>query len=447
MTLIGSLVRESLVSALEALDRRGPQGPGRFGVTPLQTSQPIRLGDNSLGSPLISHDEIVKGNPTVFAVWSKVVQTLSTTEIVVEQRQADGQWAVAHDHAIEELLRRPVDRFGLVDTLQWLFNPFYSEGNGLIAKYRDDPKRPPTALLPLDWRFMQAWARPGGPVELWASMQTGDPTPIWPEEVVHLAWAPPTAGAIGISPLTALGTAVRIDDAASRLLEAQYNNGLHFGGFLSFPKDATQDQLPTDTEVAAMKQQWKDTYGGLDNAFKVAVLQGGLQFEKVSMTVADAQLDDSRKFAAEDVYRAFQMRRSDLEDAGAGVSVEERNRSLHRSLINPTRLAASAINRQLVDPEPAWQGYRVRFDMADLLKGTYREELETAVYSFTNGMTSRNESRAAVGLAAHDDPESDRLFVPHAQLDPGADNRSSPPTSRETPDRETRQTPDVGTAD
>lgn len=425
--------------ALQRLDRRLSGRP----VSAVVTSGSHRLANNQGQQVLISHDQIVQTNPVVFGVWSRLVRTLATTDIIVEQRRDDKRWHRATDTALEALLREPAEGRGLTSTLQWLFNPLCTEGNALVVPVYDDPGRPgltPSGLVPLDWRYMTAWARTGGPVELWASHQAGDPVPFWPSDVLHLAWDPPTGVGIGISPLASLGTAVRVDDAAGRLLEAQYNNGLHFGGFLRFPADLTDDQMPSDEQIDEMRDQWRATYGSVDGAFAVAVLRGGLEFQQVSMTVKDAEIIRARELASGDVYRAFGQRRSDFEDTEGG-DFDQRARSLHRSLLPIAMLAEDMLKRQLCDRHEEWRDMRVRLDLSGLVKGTYREEQETAVHAYTNGLSSLNEARARVGMEPLPDPEANKTFIPHAQLKPGVDGRTNPATDRDLPGRETRQIP------
>lgn len=440
MTLIGSLAQ-----ALARLDsRRGRTAiSGDQVVSALPAADSIVLADGRY-QRLVSYSQVATESPIVYAVWARLVQALSTTDVVIERRQADGSWEREADTSLERVLRQPADGFGLIDVLQWFYNPYFVEGNGLVVKYREYAGAEPSALLPLDWRYVSAWATYGSPVELWSTTQTGPERAINPSEVVHLSWDAPTAGPIGASPLGALTTAVRVADAANRALEAQYRQGLRLSGFLVYPSDTRPEDLPDDAGMEAMKTAFMNAYGGVDNQFKVAVLKGGMEFKTFAMTVADSQVLDARAMVADDVYRVFGVRRSDFEDAGQGVQVEERNRSLHRSLIPHARLLEQTLQRQLIDPEPAWQGLRVRFDASDLLRGTYREELEAAVHGFTNGLLTAREARQAIGLqTAPTVPDADLLRVPHAQLAPATDNRAAAPSDRATPDRQALPAPDV----
>ncbi len=440
MTVLGSLAQ-----ALARLDARRSRVSGNQIVSALPQADSIVLADGRY-QRLVSYSDVVAESPIVFSVWSRLVQTLSTTDIVVERRQDDGSWQREKDTTLEKLLREPAPGFGLIDTLQWFYNPYFVEGNGLVVKYRENARATPSALLPLDWRHVSAWATYGGPVDLWSTTQTGEEKAINPSEVVHLAWSAPTAGPIGVSPLGALSTAVKVADAANRALEAQYRQGLRLSGFLVYPSDTRPEDLPDDEGMEAMKSAFMNAYGGVDNQFKVAVLKGGMDFKTFSMSVADSQVLDARAMVADDVYRAFGVRRSDFEDAGGGVQFEDRSRSLHRSLIPHTRLLEHVLQRQLIDPEPAWRDLRVRFDSSDLLRGTYREELEAAVHGFTNGLLSVSEARESLGLATPDSvADADALRVPHAQLAP-ADNRAAAPSDRTTPDRQALPTPDVPTS-
>ncbi len=442
MTVLGSLAQ----ALLRFDSRRTGQIAGNQIVSALPAADSIVLADGRY-QRLVSYSQVAAESPIVYAVWARLVQTLATTDIVVERRQDDGSWAPERDSSLERLLRAPAEGFGLVDCLQWFFNPYFVEGNALVAKYRESASAAPSALLPLDWRYVSAWAGETGPVELWSTTQAGPEVGLSPSEVVHLAWDAPTAGPIGASPLGALTTAVRVADAANRALEAQYRHGLRLSGFLVYPADTRPEDLPDDAGMLAMKDAFMTSYGGVDNQFKVAVLKGGMDFKTFSMSVADSQVLDARSMVADDVYRAFGVRRSDFEDAGQGVQVEERNRSLHRSLIPHTRLLEQTLQRQLIDPEPAWQGLRVRFDSSDLLRGTYREELEAAVHGYTNGLLSVTEARAQLGLATPDDvPDADALHVPHAQLAPASDNRAAAPSDRSAPERGALPVPDTSSS-
>jgi phage portal protein BeeE len=81
-------------------------------------------------------------------------------------------------------------------------------GNALVALLRGDgPDNPPTGLWPLDWQYVSAYAKYGGPMEWWSTTQFGNSGELFvrPEDVMHFAWGDPGGTEIGVSPLEQLG--------------------------------------------------------------------------------------------------------------------------------------------------------------------------------------------------------------------------------------------------
>ena len=70
-------------------------------------------------------------------------------------------------------------------------------------------------------------------------------------------------------------------------------------GVLEHPGKLSQDA------ATRLKESWQESYAGLGNAHKVAVLQEGLKFNPISVTPDDAQMLASREFSVEDVCRWF----------------------------------------------------------------------------------------------------------------------------------------------
>lgn len=61
----------------------------------------------------------------------------------------------------------------------------------------------------------------------------------------------------------------------------------------------------TQDALQSLRDQWYSTYGGVENANKPLVLVEGTEIKELSLTAADAQLLESRKFSVEDIARFF----------------------------------------------------------------------------------------------------------------------------------------------
>lgn len=106
-------------------------------------------------------------------------------------------------------------------------------------------------------------------------------------------------GVYGISPIDAarrsLSGEVVAEDAASSF----YKSGSLMSGFLY------TDRTLKEGQAAQMKQRWQEKVAGAANAYEVAVLDGGVKFEPMTISPQDAQWIESRKFNLEQIARVF----------------------------------------------------------------------------------------------------------------------------------------------
>lgn len=439
MPLIDSIAKGLLFAGGALAERRSlTLFPGRGAVANVGGGE--GSVDDLDGGTSISYAAAIEDHPVLSGLYNKLVRELSTLGVGVYRRERDqrgvltGRLTRVHGTSLETLLEEPAPRLGLVDLLQWTFGPALAEGNSTVGQYRPSAGAQPTGLLPLDWRYMSAFASPGGPVEAWLSSHLGfnEPRILQPEEVIHTAWRAPSAGAIGVAPLKALARTYKLDDAARRFLAAHLRNGARPAGALTTDRDLKPDQR------AELRKEVNKTHGGVDNAFRIAILDGGLDWKALSFSAADAQLDQTRQVARDEFCIGYDVRWSQLADTGgAPGNPGEIAQDLHRSLRPWAALASSAWQRQLVDPDPEWRSEDlvIRFDFRELLRGSPQEEANRAVHLFTNGVTALDEARDDVGLASTGRLEDKLPLVPHAQLKPGDDtaDRATPPDARRLP--------------
>ena len=167
----------------------------------------ITLTESDNAERSISYADIYASQPAVGAVVNKLYRTIATLPLKVYQwpvgdRSVNGKPAhpeEVHDPAntLVALLNNPAPGYGAVSLKEWLALPYFVHGNSLVAKYRGNGAlEAPTEIIPLDWRFIQAWARIGQPVLVWGTIQTGLLKWIAPRETIYTAWTSP-AGSNG----------------------------------------------------------------------------------------------------------------------------------------------------------------------------------------------------------------------------------------------------------
>lgn len=131
-----------------------------------------------------------------------------------------------------------------------------------------------------------------------------------------------------------IGTSIRTEDHAARLFESGAANRVA----LEVPGALKPEQQE------ALRNSWVDIYGsGSDSRRVPLVLQGGTKASTISLTAADAQLLETRRFHVEDIARAFGVPPwmigamdkqtswgSGVEQAGIGFVIYTLNPHLHR---------------------------------------------------------------------------------------------------------------------
>lgn len=80
-----------------------------------------------------------------------------------------------------------------------------------------------------------------------------------------------------------------------------FANGATPGGVLTHPG------VLGDEAMAQLKKDWKETFQGIRNAHKVAVLEEGLKYEKIQLTSEEAQFIESRKISPVEICQFFRM--------------------------------------------------------------------------------------------------------------------------------------------
>lgn len=374
------------------------QGAGwRTGTLPIAHSVPLTEGPE--GPRVIDFETIYRTQPAVFALVNTIAHQAARLPLRAYRGDPLGEFEpLPRDHGLARLIARPCPGKTSIDLKQWLIKPALIHGSSTVGKYLGNgADEPPTELLKLDWRFMSASARQGAPIHEWASSQAdGIPRPIDPSAVIHTCWDPPS-GWLGISPLEALGVTIASEEAIQRYERASFVNAVRPSGALALPKEVATSRA----EREEMRRDLQAMHGGVDNAFRVALLTGGAQFIPMGATAQEAALVESRERNLVEACIAYDVPPPVIGELSKGSynNVEELNRQRFKSGLPPwLTLAVETLQAQLIDPVPQWEDCFVRFDLADVLKGDPVEEANAWGVLVDRGIASRDEGRQRFGL-------------------------------------------------
>lgn len=212
--------------------------------------------------------------------------------------------------------------------------------------------------------------------------------PIAARDVIHLR------SPFGRSPLSlareAIGLAVVMERHAARL----FGRGAKPSGALSFPKGMGEES------VKKARAAWRASHEGDDAGGRTVILYDGAEFIPFQLTSTDAQFLENRKFAIEEIARAFRVPPSMLFhlDRATWSNTEQMGREFLSYCLEPWLVALEgALNRALFTPLE--RGFwTVRFDRDDLT----RADLTTRATAINGLIASRvinpNEGRQWLDL-------------------------------------------------
>lgn len=195
-------------------------------------------------------------------------------------------------------------------------------------------------------------------------------------------------GLTGITPIRycrdTIGLAIAAEQHGARL----FGNGAKPGGILTMPG------TPKDETVQKLREDWQTTYSG-DNAHKVAVLYGGLEFKPLTMSNEDAQYLETRKFQRSEIASLFRVPAhliNDLEKATFS-NVEHLGLSFVVHSLMPWLIRwEQAIYRDLLTQEEQ-KTYYAKHNAAGLLRGDVKSRFEAYGMAIKDGWMLRNEAR------------------------------------------------------
>lgn len=323
------------------------------------------------------------------------------------------------DHPAVALLGRPRPRVPGV-RLRWAISlGLKIHGNYVLWKRRPRRGAPPFELWPLDFRLVQPHLDGDtGRVVAWEWQGQGIPglkrgELVFPEDTLHFAWDAPD-GELGISPLEQLGVTVRSEDAIQRYAEAGWRNGTRFGVGVILDKAAKSDKVSRD----GVREEIIAAHGGVDQAFRPAILGGGIIDVKPlgGQTAAEAELIQQRKINREEVAAVIGLPQplAGILDHATYSNVSELLAALFTTFLAPElSLTSGILQAQLIDDEPAWAGDDIFVDhnLAEVLKADLVKRYNAYKLALAAGFLVLNDVRRLENLEPYADPLADQPLV------------------------------------
>ncbi len=172
-------------------------------------------------------------------------------------------------------------------------------GNGYALIMRSSRSARVQELIPIHYQYVQPWLDDQG--RLWyvvTNPLTGELRKLTPFDILHYK-AYSEDGINGISVLQRAQEVIDTAKAAQR-----YENGLYTRNARPVGILKTDSQMNREAKDK-MREEWHKIHEGVDNAFKIAVLDLGLEYQSISVSNKDTQFVESKAVSVEDIARFF----------------------------------------------------------------------------------------------------------------------------------------------
>lgn len=234
--------------------------------------------------------------PGIGACIDVLADDLAKVPLALYRRKPGGGREVAQDHRLNALLkggpapwlssfawRRLVLRAALA------YGNAYSRvhWNALGVIDRITPNKPGATRA--------RWTEEGEPVyDFTRRAGTVEKGLSW-QDILHLAYKAAnddseSGGALGVSPIDQYKESVALCIATERFAARFFANGARPSLAVEFPGKFEDDAVATRT-----RKQFEAVYAGVDNSFKVALLELGMKLKEISFNNSDSQLMEIRR--------------------------------------------------------------------------------------------------------------------------------------------------------
>ena len=234
----------------------------------------------------------------VYACVRVLAESVSALPLILYRRLPDGGRERATDHPLYGLLHdAPNPMMTSLELRETMQGHLALRGNAYA--YIERAGGSVTAIWPLRPDRMEI-KRSGGSYLYLYRPASGGTVVYQPDEILHLKGLSPD-GLVGYSPIKLAREAIGVGLAAQQYGAKLYANDARPGGILK------TDQNLDEEAFQRLKRQWEAAHQGSGNAWRVAVLENGLEWQSVGMAPDDAQFLETRKFQVTEVARIFRI--------------------------------------------------------------------------------------------------------------------------------------------
>lgn len=191
--------------------------------------------------------------------------------------------------------------------------------------------------------------------------------------------------------------------ASRRYLNSFYRNSAQPKGAIKIPSALS------DEAVSALRSAWERRHMGPENAGRVAVFDGGIEWAAIGMTMEDAQYVELAGLSVTDVARIFRVPPHKIGDLSKATfsNIEHQAIEFVTDCVLPwCRRFETRMTSYLLSPQDRAAGYYISFDLKGLLRGDAAARGSLYRELFNIGAITANEIRRAEDMNPYADGDT-----------------------------------------
>jgi len=353
-----------------------------------------------------------QGVSTVYACVQAIAETTASLPLILFLRRADDDRERASDHPLYRVLH---DQFNpeltALEGREYMMAAVLLRGNAFarIVRGWDGQVR---ELWPLNPDNVTVQRTATGLV--YDHSKDGVLTRLLAHEVLHLRHRLGDDGVMGVSPIQAARGVIELAQAEQDHGRNTFTNGAKLLGVLKFPGKLKPEQRQ------AIATSWSSQHAGGANSGRTAILEEGVDFQSVAMTLEDAEWIEARQFSVEEVCRLFRVPPTivgDLRHGNYSNSMELARQFVTMSLRRHLVAWEQAIAKQLLT-EVGRRVYFAEHQVEGLLRGDSANRAAFYSSGIASGWMLPSEARRLENLPTIpgiDDAPRDGQAVPARQ--------------------------------
>jgi len=233
----------------------------------------------------------------VYACVQAIAETTASLPLILFRRGEDGDRERAADHPLYRVLHDMANpEQTALEFREYMQAAVLLKGNAFarIVRGYDGQVR---ELWPLNPDNVQVRRTPSGLV--YEHSKDGTRATLLAHECLHLRHRLGDDGVLGVSPIAAARGVVELAIAENQHGVSTFTNGAKLLGVLKFPGKLKPEQRQ------AIGASWASQHAGAANAGRTAILEEGVDFQALSMSLEDASWIEARKLSVIEVCRLF----------------------------------------------------------------------------------------------------------------------------------------------